>query len=457
MKTIKRILSMLICLALVMGLFSVINNFLERKGSYVKNADFYDYKEDYEVLFLGSSHMVMGIAPMELWIDYGITSYNMGNYGQWIPLDYWVLENALDYTRPKLVVIDVHAIGNDDMYSEAHISQMHEVFDMMPFSANKLKAVRDILPKEKYMEFLFSFSFYHTRWSEINSSFWNEIETSTEKGANLDNPSSMKGAIVCECKEPVWIDISSKNEKETIGKEYLRKIIELCQREKIDVLLVALPYVPSEGNQEYLNSVQDIANEYGINYLNMNLEYDYLNYKTDLYDEGHLNSSGAKKTTCALGQYLTRVYNLPDERNKEVSDIWEKDYQKYADYKVEWMKQQTNLDSYLMLLANDKYKIVAEVYDTTIWNVPIYRELFENLGVDLKQLGSMTGYIMIDPQMGIVDIPVEKITGDQDEYASIRLTVINTLTDSIVDCVGWRYEVHETDGVYFLTTTDVFR
>ena len=172
-KGYKKFISVLICFVIFLLMFTGVSHFLMRKTSYIKNADIYSYKEDYDVLFLGSSHMVMGISPMELWNDYGIVSYNLANYGQWLPVDYWVLRNALDYTKPKLVVLDVRAIDiNQNKFSPEHISQLHEVFDNMPLSKNKIEAVFDLLPAGKRMEYLFDFSIYHTRWNEIDESFF---------------------------------------------------------------------------------------------------------------------------------------------------------------------------------------------------------------------------------------------------------------------------------------------
>ncbi|MDE6844471.1 MAG: hypothetical protein K2J99_01710, partial [Lachnospiraceae bacterium] len=297
----KKIISACVCLLLCLTLFIYANNFLARKTSYQKNADFYGAQEDFEVLFLGSSHMIMGIAPMELWDDYGITSYNMANYGQYLPVDYWVLKNALDYTTPKLVVIDVFSIDKDAKYSSTHVSSMHEMFDIMPLTRNKLHAIQDLLPEEQHMEFLFPFSFYHSRWSEINSTFWTKPVPSTEKGGNLDYSNALPYAAVSECEEPDWIAHSRKNQTQTVGKDYLEKIITLCQENNIEAALVALPFAPTEEEQLYLNSVQDIADEYNIKYFNMNQTDGYINYSTDMYDEGHLNSSGARKTTAVLG------------------------------------------------------------------------------------------------------------------------------------------------------------
>ena len=52
-----------------------ISGLVERKSAYQKNGDFMEQSEDLDVLFLGTSHVINGVFPMELWKEYGITSY----------------------------------------------------------------------------------------------------------------------------------------------------------------------------------------------------------------------------------------------------------------------------------------------------------------------------------------------------------------------------------------------
>ena len=437
MSRLKKIISTMMCAMAAAAAFCMADGFLSRKISYVKNADFYGYDENFNILFLGTSHMIMGVSPMELWNDYGITSYNMADYGQWLPVDYWVLRNALDYTTPELVVVDVHAAGINDLYSGGHISQLHEVFDDMPLSMNKIKAVFELLPEEKRMEFLFPFSFYHTRWDSIDKSFWDKVSPSTEKGANLDNTNSYDCAYVTPVDAPVLLPKTQMNEEDTLGKQYLRKIIELCQAEDIQILLVALPYAPSEWEQMNLNSVQKIADEYGINYFNMNFEYDDINYNTDFYDAGHLNSSGAKKTTKALGQYLVDNYAFTDWNDNEIADVWDNDYIEYADYKNTWLKQQTSLHPYLMLLAYDEYEVSVTLSGTDIWKDNVCAELLENLGVETERMAETAAELK--------------------EHETVSIIVESKVTGQIVDEVTFDCKIEEEDGKIKVTTLSVNR
>ena len=92
---------------LLIAVVGATQSLFERKYSYTKYYDFYQQKQDFDVLFLGTSHVLNAVYPMDLWRDYGIVSYNMANHSENICTNYWQLRNALQYTKPKVVVIDL--------------------------------------------------------------------------------------------------------------------------------------------------------------------------------------------------------------------------------------------------------------------------------------------------------------------------------------------------------------
>ena len=84
-----------------------VSRIVERKQSRRQFEPFWDRPQELDVLFLGDSHMVNGVFPMELWRDYGLTGYNLSCYGNTLPVTYWIMMNALDYAQPKLIVLGV--------------------------------------------------------------------------------------------------------------------------------------------------------------------------------------------------------------------------------------------------------------------------------------------------------------------------------------------------------------
>lgn len=371
---------------------------MERKLSREKNGPFFEQKEDFDVLFMGTSHMGYGIYPMELWNDYGIVSYNLGGHGNPLATTYWTLENAFDYTTPKLVVIDCfllsYMVKSSGSFSSVHIS-----LDTFPLSRAKIAAAFDLLddktaenlfadkePRSR-LEVLWDYSIYHTRWDDLGEEDF-IIEFTREKGAE-----HYAGVVPAE--KMVRIPAESKLEEDTVSIEYLRKMIEDCNNRGIDVLLTYLPFMADETCQKEANRVYDIAREYGVGYINF-LDVDVVNYRTDYCDSDyHLNPSGARKVTDYIGQYIKEHYDIPDQRDNGAYAHWYVDYEEYTNGQKNELRNLESLDKYLMMLADKNYSVLIEVRNAEIWRDKYYLDLLENLQVDCDGLTVNTDFIII--------------------------------------------------------------
>ena len=126
--------------------------------------------------------------PMELWDKYGIASYNWG-YSNCTPAEnYYLIQEILKYTSPKLIVLDVYGVieyeqYNNGKYRTDRIEQQHVQFDSFPLSLNKIRAAKDLFDDYEHNEdFIWNFIMYHNRWSELDRSDF-EYELNKEKGA----------------------------------------------------------------------------------------------------------------------------------------------------------------------------------------------------------------------------------------------------------------------------------
>lgn len=334
---------------------TTISKIVERKDSYIKYSSFFEQEADFDVLFMGSSHVVNGILPMELWDDYGIVSYNMGGHGNRLPTTYVVLKEALMYTNPKLVVLDCYNLTSDRMYSDS-MEHVHLSLDSFPLTYSKVRGVYELFGDYKLgAEFLWDFVTYHNRWDSLTMDDF------------LPQPSPEKGAEtkigVATPNEVSIISSDIKFEGNTNGIKYLKKIIELCQEKNIEIVLAYLPFPANEEEQAAANRVADIANEYHVPYLNfLNIE-DLVNYDTDCVDSSsHLNPSGAKKVTDYFGQYIASNYSFSNKHNVPAYQSWHDDYLKYIDYKISLLKKEALLNNYLMLLYDNDftYEIIVD-------------------------------------------------------------------------------------------------
>ena len=73
-KNLQRLGAVLLTLLLIIIGLKAANKILRNNESNFKYDPFFKNKTDYDVFFMGSSHVLNGIFPMQLWNDYGITS-----------------------------------------------------------------------------------------------------------------------------------------------------------------------------------------------------------------------------------------------------------------------------------------------------------------------------------------------------------------------------------------------
>ena len=71
---IKAIISVVVFIALLFSAIFACSDFLEYKQASIEYEPFFEAKTNFDVIFLGTSHMYNSILPMELWKEYGIAS-----------------------------------------------------------------------------------------------------------------------------------------------------------------------------------------------------------------------------------------------------------------------------------------------------------------------------------------------------------------------------------------------
>ena len=346
-KVIKLLKALIFCILLIC-IVSYTDDILERKTAIKDTGAFFNEKEGVEVLFLGTSHVMDAVYPMELWNDYGITSHNFGGENNTIALDYWMLKNALVYSKPKVVVLDCSAWEKYDVkvYS---VDLMHKQVDAFPLNRSKIDMLNDLLDNwNDRLQFIWNFSLYHNRWSELTD---DDFQSKASLVDELNRGSMLMPKVAVPASYPK-VDKNDKLEQNTIGAEYLRKIIEECQSEDIDILLTYLPFPAPEMRQMEANTIYDVASEYNINYVNF-LDLDVVNYVTDFHDaNSHVNAAGGRKITDYLGEYITTNYDVTDHRQDPDYTSWNENYNDYMEYKISELKKQQELDRYFTMLTD---------------------------------------------------------------------------------------------------------
>lgn len=328
-----------VCFLLVfLLLFQGVSRVLRGRPTVISNASFYkEPRQSLDVLFMGSSHMLNAVSPMQLWEEYGIPSSNLAVNGQVLPVTYYALQEALRYQSPKVVVVDIYKVIQDSLIDSP--GSLHATLDGMPlWSLPKIKAAFDLRPEGERAEYLLDIIVYHDRWKEVTGEDFLPANT-LERGAQA------LFAVVQPYEGWEVLPEEKTAPPAQIQIDYLDQIISLCQEKGIPLLLTAVPFTTPEKDdmdrQAVINGMADYAAQKGVPYLNLMHKQEEMGFDffMDMSDMNHVNWMGMGKVTAFLGEYLVRHYDLTDRREDPAYDRWNRDLPAYHAY-VEERKQE---------------------------------------------------------------------------------------------------------------------
>lgn len=408
-----------------------------------KNIAFVEDGESYDVFWMGTSHMSR-IQPVEVWKEYGITSYNLYNTGSGMNRNLATLEMALTYATPKVVVLDTDQWWREKEFAEEP-GDFHRTFDIFPLSRQKIKAVCQITDDpEARKELLFDFYRYHDRYRELKKEDFFE-QKDTCLGAHLYFDSVPQ-------KEPARIGIDElPDDEDNEAQEEeaaLRAVIEMCQSRGINIMLTCLPFAAAnESTQKRQHVIYQIAQEYNIPYYNFVDHESVIDYTCDFEDPGHLNLMGSPKVTKVLVDLIKYGYGLEDHRkDPEIAARWEQRVRTYEAYMDEVACDPEVIGGRQALVMLNLPQYGGEVYIknsmTGMLHVPGTQELLENaVGTELpvmrKAAEEGLDYLLITyPGTGTLQEysgpEIESMLGPSEEMENLVITLRNAETLDVV-------------------------
>ncbi|MDR1822169.1 MAG: DUF1574 domain-containing protein [Oscillospiraceae bacterium] len=289
--------------------------------------EYYAEPKDHSVIFLGDCEVYENFSPIELWREYGISSYIRGGAQQLVWHSYYLLEDTLRYEKPDVVVLSIFAMQYGEPKNEAY-NRLN--LDGLRLSLSKINAARvSATSGESALSYVFPILRFHDRWQELNLTDLQYYFGTKKVGHN--------GYLMKNEVKPVdYIpDTSNKSGSSfsPLAWEYLDKTRELCEKNGITLVLIKAPTLWPAWYPEFETQMEDYAEKYGLTYFNMleSVEEIGLDWNTDTYDAGqHMNLPGAEKCARWLGGRLLELTALPDLRDNAVAAaVWEK---KIADY-----------------------------------------------------------------------------------------------------------------------------
>ncbi len=266
----------------------------------------YDILEEAEnsidVVALGDSLVYSSLSPMEIWNNFGYTVFDCASAAQIISDTYKLLEVSIESQHPKIVLMEANVLFRDPAKKKpkSKIDQLGET-------------VKSYLPIIKY----------HDNWKKYISFGPKSNWTNIYKGYKFITK-------VKSSKNKQYMS-NSKDAREIpkVNLEDFDKIVKLCEKNDIKLVLVSFPTQTTWSTKKH-NAINKLVDQYGFEFLDLNLVDLGINWETDTKDAGnHLNYKGAIKVSKYIGNYLESTDLIEDHRNDKNYKLWELAYKRY--------------------------------------------------------------------------------------------------------------------------------
>ena len=444
MKLIKDLIKAILFVAIGIGLFLGIQKFITPRWNYPNTTEniytqitaFENLDENIEqVIFLGTSHMMRGVSPLEIYQENKIVSYNLGTSIQTLEGSYFLAKEAFRTQDPKVIVLDVSSLFFSGVTSRNFDVSMRYILDSLPMNETKVEMARayaemtdlgndtgTILRSEdtteRFISCFIPFLQYHSRWNEIGESdfrdyfaYKDDYTAGYHLGSVLvggSTPLFGVNALAAELMavngvRDVYVyengirtayetdeDIYSTEIVEN-NVEYLVKLRDLCEQNGATLLLTKIPTIispisyTSAWTKFRYNAVKEVADRCGIDFLDLQYDADLgIDVTRDFYDGGmHLNANGTSKVSRYLGAYLKDRYSLEENAN-----LTYENYVPYYNEMFDLVQLQIESDpiEYLNILAerSSRYTILMTVkYDMRTGLMPEEAQALSNLGLQI--------------------------------------------------------------------------
>ncbi|MEG1151200.1 MAG: hypothetical protein RSD51_03850 [Malacoplasma sp.] len=321
----KKILKFLLFLILIISSIFYINSVVIDKSYnryYMMREELKTKNEKFDVEVYGSCHAYTSFNPMES----NYNAYNKANPGEIIPVTYLHMVEQFKKSKPKVALVDIWGVMAYDTYidkEEIFGSYLKYNLELLPFNREKIEVINDVdelnilndnLHIFRYKDRIinwglseidFNYSFkkarkiyetdrttylYDEMENRFNNNGYNNLPTTA-----LDDYDSLQNKINDET-QPV----------EAVLMKYIDKIIELCEKNDVQLIFYRAPYVSKISELEKRNYIANYLANKGIYFYDLEKEIEF-NKLEDFSDYQHLSGTGASKATEFLNNKIEKL------------------------------------------------------------------------------------------------------------------------------------------------------
>lgn len=286
-----------------------------------------------DVLIVGSSHVNSGYIPNMLWGSNNLSACNVFSWSQPMWTSYHYIVEALKTQSPSVIVLEAFGMTYGHSYiqpEEIDRTNYANSFNLDP-SLNRLSLIRTSercgIDLRNYEDFL-DLPRYHSRWQHLN---WEMISYNAHRQHDyLKGYGLLLGTTPFE--DPGLPVAETPLEPYEYCVEYLDKIVSLCEKQDIRLILTLTPYIYGAEETGIYRWLDLYCAEKDIPFFNYNGQDGRrigIDYGRDLADQGHPNYYGAVKITQDLCDYLAVTVPMPEKKDNPAYEQLQRDYARY--------------------------------------------------------------------------------------------------------------------------------
>lgn len=325
---LSRAFKIIISLAGLIALLSWSSIYFANRavGTVVTN-EFYRFAADnpVDVLIVGNSHSQCDINTLMLSKRLNASVYTLAGPAQTLGLTRYALEDALRFTKPRIVLIDSFFIGQPEIIPGREQFAYEQINAMKSLDV-RLTCIQDLLPETQYFEATFPVIKNHDNWKNADTMHLNLLYQ--YDGAMLDKNRYYNGftpqSSIMETATYEKLQALAHEKLPPVTErswEYVAEIIALCRASGAEPVFIQLPlldgYNKSTGYDPWAAETKEKLNSLGAAFLDFNrsdarpvlglLPQDFID---ELSNGGnnHLNINGANKLTAVLAKTLNTHY-----------------------------------------------------------------------------------------------------------------------------------------------------
>ena len=365
---------------------------------------FNEQKDSLDVLWLGTSHVFSAISPMELYRQTNIYSYVLGIVGERAPVAYYLAQAALREQTPKLVIVDVGVFFHSDADNK-NTGAWQGALDALPITrmadrvamAKGLAETRDEPFDEGYIaRSVLPILLYHDNYTAGVEEYLN---------LHTDQLYPRKG-FVCttgiKASKATPVDPAAEPQTNTVEfQELLERfntnlptanaLKKLCDDHGVELVFTKMPVCARKSydgrwSVEKHMLAQSLADEMGIEFIDLNYQDVDIDWNTDTRDGGmHLNLAGAVKATSFLGEWLSEHYDFGPHDDEKLKGQWDAQLKLYdSEMEYAWDQMEDDIVAFLDAVVGDDVTLLTTVSGGVgeFWTDEIQAKFTEATGIE---------------------------------------------------------------------------